>query len=63
MDVPTGAYVFAPLALNYEGVVAGIRYDPGVFLALRAELRNEQFEGLERSNSLYLQASFVLAGT
>ena len=63
VDVPTGAYVFTPLALNYDGVVAGIRYDPGVFLALRAELRYEQFEGLERTNSLYLQASFVLAGS
>jgi len=61
VEVPTRAYVFAPLGLDYEGVVAGIRYDPGVFIALRAELRNEQFEGLERSNSLHLQASFVLS--
>jgi hypothetical protein len=63
VDVPSDSYVFAPLAMNYDGVVAGIRYDPGIFLALRAELRNERFEALERSNSLYLQASFVLAGS
>ena len=63
VDVPTGAYVLGPRALNYEGIVAGIRFDPGMFLALRAELRNEQFEGLERSNSFFLQASFVLVGS
>ena len=58
-----GEYVFAPLALNYDGVVGGIRYDPGVFLALRLEYRYEQFEGLKSTNSLYAQASFVLAGS
>ena len=59
----TGAYVFAPLALNYDGVVAGIRYDPGPFLALRLEYRYEQFEGLPKTSSLYVQASFVLTGS
>ncbi len=61
--VPTEAYVFAPLALNYDGIVAGVRYDPGVFLALRLEYRFEQFQGLETTHSLYAQASFVLAGS
>ena len=58
-----GDDVFAPLRLNYDGVVVGIRYDPGVFLALRLEYRYEQFEGLETTNSLYAQASFVLTGS
>ena len=59
----TGAYVFAPLALNYDGVVSGIRYDPGVFLTLQLEHRFERFEGLETTNSVYAQASFVLGGS
>jgi len=61
--VPSGDDVFAPLNLNYDGVVVGIRYDPGIFLALRLEYRYEQFEGLEKTNSLYAQASFVLSGS
>ena len=61
--VETNAYVFGPLGLNYDGVVVGVRYDPGVFLALRLEYRYEQFEGLESTNSLYAQASFVLTGS
>ena len=61
--VPLGDDVFTPLALNYDGVVVGVRYDPGAFLALRLEYRYEQFEGLDTTNSLYAQASFVLAGS
>ena len=61
--VPSGDDVFAPLTLNYDGLVVGIRYDPGVFLALRLEYRYEQFEGLKKTNSLYAQASFVLSGS
>jgi hypothetical protein len=61
--VPAEAYVFAPLSLNYDGVVAGVRYDPGSFLALKLEYRYEQFEGLESTNSVYVQASFVLASS
>jgi hypothetical protein len=61
--VPTDAYVLGLLALNYDGVVAGVRCDPGVFLALRLEYRYEQFEGLATTNSLCAQASFVLAGS
>ncbi len=61
--VPTGDDVFAPLSLNYDGLVVGVRYDLGVFLALRLEYRYEQFEGLPTTNSLYAQASFVLAGS
>ena len=61
--VQSGDDVFFPLALNYDGVVVGVRYDPGVFLALRLEYRYEQFEGMPKTNSLYAQASFVLTGS
>ncbi len=61
--VPSGDDVFAPLALNYDGVIVGVRYDPSLFLALRLEYRYEQFEGLDTTNSLYAQASFVLTGS
>ena len=61
--VPTDGYVFGPLSLNYDGLVVGVRYDAAIFLALRLEYRYEQFEGLESTNSLYAQASFVLAGS
>lgn len=60
--VPSGDDVFATLALNYDGVIVGVRYDPSLFLALRLEYRYEQFEGLDTTNSLYAQASFVLTG-
>ncbi len=61
--VSSGDDVFAAPNLNYDGVVVGVRYDPGVFLALRLEYRWEQFEALESTNSLYAQASFVLTGS
>ena len=61
--IPEGEEIFAPLNLNYDGVVVGIRYDPGVFLALRLEYRYEQFGALPSTNSLYAQASFVLSGS
>ena len=61
--VPAEAYVFEPLRLNYDGIVAGVRYDPGIFLALKLEYRYEWFEGLSKTNSLYAQASFVLSGS
>ncbi len=61
--VPAEAYVFEPLRLNYDGVVAGVRSVRGIFLALRLEYRYEQFETLKKTNSLYLQLSFVLAGS
>ena len=61
--VASGDDVFAPLTLNYDGVIIGVRYDPRVFLALRLEYRWEQFEALESANSLYAQVSFVLAGS
>ncbi len=61
--VPTTEFVYAPLTLNYDGIIAGVRYDPGLYLALRLEYRWEQFEGLGSTNSLYAQASFVLAGS
>ena len=63
VDPATDDAVFANYELEYEGLVAGVRYDLGVFLTLRAEVRNEAFEGADRMTSLYLQASFVITGS
>lgn len=51
--------VFGPLGLGYEGAIAGVRYDFGALAALKVEYRNEQFEGADRSGSLYAQVSFT----
>ena len=60
--IPEADLLLAPLGLEYEGVVAGVRYDFAPLAALKAEYRREQFGSLERFNSLYLQASFAVTG-
>ena len=52
--------IFAPLAMGYTGTLGGIRYDFAPFAALKAELRREQFQGHEWTNSFYLNASFTI---
>ena len=52
--------IFAPLALGYEGGIAGVRYDFASFAALKTEYRREHFQTHDWSNSVYLQASFTV---
>ncbi|HEX8243744.1 MAG TPA: hypothetical protein VF541_09620 [Longimicrobium sp.] len=55
--------LLAPLGLSYNGVILGLRWDVVPFAALRAEFRREGPSRRDLSNSLFLQASFALAGT
>lgn len=41
--------------LDYDGILAGVRWDFSSFAALKAEFRNEKFEKLDRQNSAWLQ--------
>lgn len=52
--------VFAPLALGYEGGIAGVRYDFASYAALKTEYRREHFQTHDWSNGVYLQASFTV---
>lgn len=59
-SVPVGDVIFAPLDLNYEGGIAGLRYDFTSFAALKGEYRRERFQGYNWSNGAYLQVSFTV---
>ncbi|MES2357328.1 MAG: hypothetical protein V4529_03195 [Gemmatimonadota bacterium] len=59
-DIAAGDVVFAPLALGYDGGIAGVRYDFTSFAALKAEYRRERFETHDWSNGAYVQASFTV---
>lgn len=52
--------IFAPLALGYQGGIAGVRYDFASFAALKTEYRRERFQTHDWSNSVYVQASFTV---
>lgn len=52
--------LFAPFALDYEGFLAGVRYDFASLAALKLEYRDEQFAAdEEREKSLWAQVSFT----
>lgn len=52
--------IFAPLALGYEGVTAGVRYDFAPYAAFKGEARREWFQATGWSRSLAFQASFTV---
>lgn len=54
--------VLGALGLDYDAVLGGVRYDFAPFAALKAEWRNERFAAARRTNSLWLQAAFVVTG-
>ena len=58
--IASGDVIFAPLALGYDGGIAGVRYDFTSFAALKAEYRREHFETHDWSNGAYVQASFTV---
>ena len=63
VDTAADDPIFGPLDLGYEGILGGIRYDAGTFVALRMEVRSEERDMQERATSFVLQASFVLSGS
>lgn len=48
------------LGLDYEGILAGVRWDFSRSAALKAEFRNEEFNNMGTENSIWLQLAFVL---
>jgi len=48
------------LNLDYNGILGGVRWDFLPSAAMKVEVRNEKFEGRDRSTSFWLQLSFVL---
>lgn len=60
VDVGTGDPLFTPGVLDYEGVIAGVRFDFADFAALKGELRLEEVGAEERRTSVALNASFVV---
>jgi hypothetical protein len=60
VDIGTGDALFSPGILEYEGAIAGIRFDFSAFAALKGEFRVEEFGAEERVTSVALNASFVV---
>ena len=48
------------LGLDYDGILAGLRWDFSSVAAIKAEYRNEEFNNAGKENSVWLQISFVL---
>lgn len=62
IEAPPDDPVFGGLSLEYDAIIAGVRYDFAPQAALKVEFRNEEFEDADRANGLYLQASFTFPG-
>ncbi|MGH7572929.1 MAG: hypothetical protein ACREMK_13965 [Gemmatimonadota bacterium] len=63
IEVPATDPVFAPFDLEYEGGIAGVRYDFTSLAALKVEYRRERFETSDWFDSLYLQLSLAFGET
>ena len=61
IDVPAEDSFFGPLGVDYNGAVAGIRFDFAHLAALKAEYRSERFSGAERTGAFIAQISFALS--
>jgi len=59
LNIAGGDPVFAPLGLDYNAVIAGLRFDFAPLAALKGEYRNERFAGADRSSSYYVQLAFT----
>jgi hypothetical protein len=62
VDVPPANPLLGGQNLNYEALLAGVRYDFAQYAALKAEYRREQFAAPGWTQSLVLQASFAVPG-
>ena len=60
VDVNSADVLLAPLKLGDHGATAGLRLELSPYAALKAEYRNELFEGIaDRKKSLYVQLSLT----
>jgi len=60
MRIAESDAVFAGFIADYEAAVLGVRYDFDDLAALKAEYRGEKFDGSERFDSFFIQASFAV---
>lgn len=49
--------------LDYEGIIAGLRWDFSAYATLKAEVRSEEFGSEDRRSSVWLQLAFVFDAT
>ena len=61
MEVDMSDSVFGTVLPDYDAIVAGVRYDLDGLAALKAEYRNEKFDGGVSADSFIMQASFAIA--
>jgi hypothetical protein len=59
VNVPGDDLLFTPFELDYEGVIAGVRFDFASLAALKVEYRYERFEETSWLDSLYVLAAFA----
>ena len=60
IDVSRNNPLLGSSKLDYDGVLGGLRWDVLQNVALKAEVRNEKFEGRERSTAFWFQVALVL---
>ncbi len=63
VDADNDDPLLGTLGLDYEGILAGVRWDFSTSAALKAEFRNEEFDNMGTENSFWLQLAFVLDNT
>ena len=63
LDVDNDDPLLGGLDLDYEGYVAGARWDFSPYASLKAEVRSEEFGVADRRTSFWLQLSFVFDAT
>ena len=58
---PSAIEAFDRLALggSYDGVTVGVRWDFSSYAAIKAEVRNEEFDNADDETSFWLQVAFV----
>jgi hypothetical protein len=61
VDVSDDDPLLSGLNLDYEGVIAGVRFDFTPFAALKFEYHNEEFGNMGRDDAVLVQLSVVLA--
>jgi hypothetical protein len=59
LDVDNEDPLLGALALDYRGMIAGVRWDFSPYAALKAEVRREEFDAGDTESSFWLQLSFV----
>ena len=60
IDVSRNNPLLGSSKLDYDGVLGGVRWEGLQNVAVKAEVRNEKFEGRERSTAFWFQVALVL---